>query len=621
VAHTPRDEHQEEEWKERYSWKELHYFDYPMKPMNQIESSCLKCHKGVRHIPEAPVLNAGRDLFFRSGCFGCHETIGFTDLPNIGPELDNIGSKTDAVWLFNWLLDPRALRPTTNMPQFFGQSNNTSAAHDQVESRALVTYLLSMGSASPAPTPPVGNALAGKELFETVGCLGCHVIEGEKSTFGPALKGIGRKSTVAWLYNWVRDPRQHSATTRMPNLRLTESEAADIATYLGTERGEDLSFNEFPKLDESILDEALVQFLSVRSPVVDAKNTVAMLTTEEKLARLGKRLVGHYGCFGCHALQEFADVPRIGTSLSEEGSKPVSRFDFGLLGHELGESRAAFFDAKLHNPRVFDTDRQRKPLERLRMPNIVFNDQEVEALTVFLLSLTNEDMLPAIRRHLNIDETLVEKGEWMVATKNCRGCHKIDGEGGDILAHYEEEALGPPLLVNEGSKVQTVWLNNFLNNPTTLRPWLDVRMPSFAMGSEDQRTIIDYFNAKARVKETTAPSIYDPELITADTHQEGRRILEMLQCKSCHPTGSEIPNSTPDNWGPNLALAQKRLKPDWVIDWMKSPQDILPGTRMPSFFFDYDEDEDEFFPLLPDAKEWMYNVRDYLMTMDRKGAQ
>ena len=41
---------------------EVHLFDDPMKPMQQIQSSCLKCHDGVRHIPEATKLNQGRDL-------------------------------------------------------------------------------------------------------------------------------------------------------------------------------------------------------------------------------------------------------------------------------------------------------------------------------------------------------------------------------------------------------------------------------------------------------------------------------------------------------------------------------------------------------------------------------
>ena len=35
---------------------------------------------------------------------------------------------------------------------------------------------------------------------------------------------------------------------------------------------------------------------------------------------------------------------------------------------------------------------------------------------------------------------------------------------------------------------------------------------------------------------------------------------------------------------PNLQLAHERLRPDWVLQWVRDPQKIFPGTRMPTFF-------------------------------------
>jgi hypothetical protein len=104
--------------------------------------------------------------------------------------------------------------------------------------------------------------------------------------------------------------------------------------------------------------------------VADARAEIAGLPRDEKLVRLGHNLIGHYGCFGCHEIAEFAGYPKIGTSMSQEGSKPVSRLDFGFLGHEIGETRASFFRQKLTDPRSYDRNRVRRPLERLRMPNL-----------------------------------------------------------------------------------------------------------------------------------------------------------------------------------------------------------------------------------------------------------
>ena len=37
-------------------------------------------------------------------------------------------------------------------------------------------------------------------------------------------------------------------------------------------------------------------------------------------------------------------------------------------------------------------------------------------------------------------------------------------------------------------------------------------------------------------------------------------------------------------WAPNLSLSNGRLQPDWIEDWLKDPQAIQPGTRMPTYF-------------------------------------
>jgi hypothetical protein len=31
-------------------------------------------------------------------------------------------------------------------------------------------------------------------------------------------------------------------------------------------------------------------------------------------------------------------------------------------------------------------------------------------------------------------------------------------------------------------------------------------------------------------------------------------------------------------------MAHERLNPDWIIAWLRNPQKIMPGTKMPSFF-------------------------------------
>ena len=39
----------------------------------------------------------------------------------------------------------------------------------------------------------------------------------------------------------------------------------------------------------------------------------------------------HYGCAGCHEICGLEDEGRIGTELTNEGSKPIERLDFSLF--------------------------------------------------------------------------------------------------------------------------------------------------------------------------------------------------------------------------------------------------------------------------------------------------
>ena len=33
-----------------------------------------------------------------------------------------------------------------------------------------------------------------------------------------------------------------------------------------------------------------------------------------------------------------------------------------------------------------------------------------------------------------------------------------------------------------------------------------------------------------------------------------------------------------------VALAHARLDPEWIVKWIRDPQKLMPGTKMPSFY-------------------------------------
>jgi mono/diheme cytochrome c family protein len=303
------------------------------------------------------------------------------------------------------------------------------------------------------------------------------------------------------------------------------------------------------------------------------------MTLDQKNLYTGERVISRNGCFGCHNIPGFENAQPIGTELTEAGSKLISQLDFGFLPIE--HSRRGWYEQKLKNPRIFDVGRVKRPEEILKMPNFQFSDKDVEAITGVLTSLVRDPVPMEMR-----DKTVaaIYEGRMLVAEKNCKGCHIIEGVGGDIRPTIKEQALYPPNLATEGFKTQPLWLHPFLNDPgrIRLRPWLNTRMPTFHFTETQNATIGRYFAALDKVDYPFISTAIDTN---AERLRVGAELFTKLQCASCHPTGSTLPpGKDPADLAPNLALAQERLRPEWVLQWLNDPQKIVSGTRMPTFF-------------------------------------
>src|SRR5208337_5415124 len=83
------------------------------------------------------------------------------------------------------------------------------------------------------------------------------------------------------------------------------------------------------------------------------------------LKNKGLALVRFYGCAGCHEIAGLEDEQRIGTELTKEGSKPIERLDFALLGHKAEDegwlTHKGFFEHKLADPAVYDQGKEKAP--------------------------------------------------------------------------------------------------------------------------------------------------------------------------------------------------------------------------------------------------------------------
>jgi mono/diheme cytochrome c family protein len=620
-AHTPSTEKQKEDWEKKYGWEEPHSWDYPMLPLKMTEASCAKCHKQEIYVPKATNLDLAYATFERAGCYACHKTKGFENVKKPGPILTKIDSKLSPEWVKSWIRNPRAVKPTTWMPRFFYNSNNSGpedAVRNEVEINAIVAYLFSNAEKHEfaVKNPPRGDAKSGEQIVKSVGCQGCHVVGegsreavGPRRTFGQPLENIGNKTTYEWIYNWVRDPKHYSPNTYMPNLRLSDQQVADVATFLSGLKG---GAGDGPKAtpDQQAVDQVILEYYKAVMPFEDAKAEIAKLDPRQKQIALGQRVISRYGCFSCHEIKGFENAQAIGTDLSEEGSKLVTRLDFAFITDIPHTSKLAWFRTKLHDPRIFDKGRVLKPEEKLRMPNFDLGGEEVNRLLTAIMSFQREIQPPAAMPARSARADYLVAGRTLVHRRNCVGCHVIEGDGGDFVKLVADSSLGPPLLTPEGARVQTDWLYAFLRGPIPIRPWLNVRMPTFGLDDQNLNGVIRYFGAMSN---SIGPFRSHDVVRAAGNEGTGKALFEKLKCQQCHVLGT-IPKDQPTaNLAPDLRMASDRLQPDWILQWLKKPLDILPGTRMPGFWPDYPK---SFYPELGGSAEaQILAIRDHLLTL------
>ncbi len=524
--------------------KVMFWEDPLLDTKDKVQAKCLSCHATADGMEGTATIARGDWLFQQMGCNGCHLIQGYEHLPKAGPSLQRVAAKLSPEWMVDWIENPKAFRPRTRMPHFFLTRD---------ESIDIAAYLLaasvddSRAWLDGHPEPDGSNAHSaslaeeGKKIAESVGCLGCHGFDGDafasqvsigKDT-APNLARIGEKANARWLYHWISDPRSYSDSSRMPRLRLSDEEAGAITAYLLTLRQE-------------------------ATPVVDPE-------LRQRLARKesidnGAKLIRRYGCFGCHTINGMEAESRVSVELSSFGAKHLEELFFGDR-LDVPQTWDDWTITKLLTPRTYATAR----IEQL-MPEFGFDPADARALTVFLSSRTGHAINAKYRPGDGDMEPTLKKGRELVGYYNCAGCHSFDGKEGAIRKYYQgdEAENAPPILVKEGMKLQPEWFFDFLKRPMRLRPWLNVRMPTFDMKDEETSAIVDYFAALDgfHLGPVVIESRGEAHAPRAAFHAAAAVSDAPLDCATCHPAGGGKPSDT------HYSVSRKPLTAIEIEAWL-----------------------------------------------------
>jgi cytochrome c2 len=580
----------------------------------------------------------------------------YQEMKKVGPNLKEIALKLKPEWLPVWLSDPAAFRPDTKMPSFVLTKNQRDAISAYVWAQS--SKLKDAGVA--APKRDKGDVAVGAKLFVSRGCTACHSVgTGKDKTggdFAADLSRLGEKANYDYVVHWVQHPRTRLAPysldrkrdlvpadyaakglpyafpetggrdpetggrlvahnyTVMPDFRLSDSDARDIATYLLTLKTD--------------ADYEAVDWMTAPSP---------------ELLKEGEKWTKHFGCAGCHEIPGLESEQRIGTELTVEGSKPIERLDFGLLTHEAMHPRhphdetdrkvqrelhpyppadadaepapwythKGFFMGKLKNPQMYDHGKLRgvEDTAALKMPNFRFDDADRVAMTTFLLGSVETSPRLKDAGYFNLPagkKKAIQEGWWVIKKYNCQGCHQVEpGETPDVWTQtwfasksvqewtaasgevFKNGAtMRPPSLVGQGFRTDPQWLADFLRNPpqsTTdlhrngVRSYLNVRMPTFHLSEGEIQKLVAFFGALS-----DQPTPFVRPVVEPLAPNELAAVREYFpKCATCHAKGEAF---DPLATAPSFSLTPSRLNPSWVARWIQDPQSFAPGTKMPVWF-------------------------------------
>jgi mono/diheme cytochrome c family protein len=496
---------------------------------NSAKSPIVMGAERLASVAQPDLVEIGELLLSELRCVNCHQpddALSERFLVHPAPRLDKLPNQIHFDYLVSWLRDPGATKPGSTMPHLLSDKSGL----EQTEiATAIAQYLFSDAQKPQSDDNPAGSAENGRTLFHSIGCVACHEPDAE---FKPA-------------HTSEEISRQPIALPSVPlgNLREKYIPSA-LADFLFNPLANRPSAH-MPRTPMSKAEARdLSRYLLGETPV-----PLVMPRLDPAAIQRGKEYYQQLRCGTCHSADSGGNDLR-----SAEKSKP-------LLELINANDQGCLADVPSGD-----------------VPNYNLSPMQRQALRTALANL------PAAKSW-----TVKERARRMVTSMNCLACHERDGIGGPEpgRAFYfqttgldlEDEGRFPPRLTSVGRKLVPEALTNVLQGRGAVRPYMVTRMPDF--GSHGP-TLAECF-AKADLNGEIRPTPRDGKEDQVGRSAWGRELVGVtgLSCISCHNLNGKksLGISAMD-----LALAPKRLQPEWFRDYLIDPAHFRPGTRMPSFW-------------------------------------
>jgi mono/diheme cytochrome c family protein len=171
----------------------------------------------------------------------------------------------------------------------------------------------------------------------------------------------------------------------------------------------------------------------------------------------------------------------------------------------------------------------------------------------------------------------LNQGRKILSRYGCVHCHTVGLPNGATIEATDD----PPPLAHIADKTTREWIYAWLKDPASYSA--TATMPNFMLSDADASDMSAFLiaNSTPQTGDTVASSAgaqgLEPDL-TAGASLYGESF-----CASCHATQNQAGNLVGGDLGPELTNVGSKVKPEWLMAWMRDPQKYDPTTSMPQY--------------------------------------
>ncbi|MGA7159365.1 MAG: c-type cytochrome [Bacteroidota bacterium] len=210
------------------------------------------------------------------------------------------------------------------------------------------------------------------------------------------------------------------------------------------------------------------------------------------------------GCYGCHDIDGYANLPKIGPQLNSLSAKVKPEWVYNWVRNP-----------KNYNPHT-------------RMPNFKLTEEEAGSVTAYLFSIGKESTFQLEHPAGTYKGGSAEKGKEHFENFGCKACHVM---GDDLRVRNARGSSYDfaPELTHAAGKLHPDWIFDWIKNPRHYNP--TTKMPNLRLTDGEARDLVAYIMT---MKDDRPKEAFNADITSEEKIAEGAKVIREYGCFGCH---------------------------------------------------------------------------------------